>query len=234
MTPVSQPRPLDPNDAGPLCISRFALVLGALATGRTRIMGVVEVDEVLALVHALRALGVPIAKRGDVWEVLGRGAGGLAQPNGPIYLGSPETAVYPLLGAIAGQPIEVTLRAVTSPGQQPLSDVLKPLGQMGLQVLDGNRNHLPLTVRGSAALVPIACELISENGSLAPAILLAGLAAPGETTVVCEAMPDYAEALLNMFGAEVRFGLRGARRTITVTGEAELRGINVAVPAAAT
>jgi 3-phosphoshikimate 1-carboxyvinyltransferase len=65
------------------------------------------------------------------------------------------------------------------------------------------------------------------------AMLLAGLAAPGETTVIeTEASRDHTERLLRHFGAEVRVEAEGTHgRKITVRGEPELAPAPVVVPA---
>ena len=65
---------------GDKSISHRALMLGALATGVTRLDGLLEAEDVLNTAKALHALGAPIEKIGNVWRVMGRGVGGLRQP----------------------------------------------------------------------------------------------------------------------------------------------------------
>ena len=62
-------------------------------------------------------------------------------------------------------------------------------------------------------------------------ILLAGLGAAGATTVI-EAEPtrDHTERMLKFFGAEVRTASKDGKQHITVMGDAELSGRDVAVP----
>ena len=63
------------------------------------------------------------------------------------------------------------------------------------------------------------------------AVLLAGLHAAGETTVIeAEATRDHTERMLRHFGAEVRAASATAQRAITVKGDAELSGRAVIVP----
>ena len=106
-----------------------------------------------------------------------------------------------------------------------------PLKQMGLEV-EGDRDRLPLIARGSASLVPIVYELPVPSAQVKSAVLLAGLHAAGETTVIeREATRDHTERMLRHFGAEVRVARSDGKTRITVTGEAELQGRDVAVPA---
>src|SRR5690606_14063120 len=112
-------RPLAASPAGPLrgtcrvpgdkSISHRALILGALATGRTRITGLLESEDVINTARAVTALGAPAHKSGDVWEVLGRGVGGLSQPSEPLDFGNSGTGARLMMGVIAGHPITVRL-----------------------------------------------------------------------------------------------------------------------------
>jgi 3-phosphoshikimate 1-carboxyvinyltransferase len=73
---------------GDKSISHRALMFGALATGTTRISGLLEGEDVLNTAKAVTALGAPAAKEGDTWVVKGRGVGGLRQPDAPIDFGN--------------------------------------------------------------------------------------------------------------------------------------------------
>ncbi len=215
---------------GDKSISHRALMFGALATGRTRITGLLDAEDVLDTARALTALGAPAAKVSDVWEVLGRGVGGLRQPVAPLDFGNSGTGTRLMMGVVAGQPITVTMTGDASLSRRPMGRILKPLKQMGLQVLDGDKDTLPLTVRGSAELVPITYELPVASAQLKSAILIAGLSAAGETTVSGEETRDHTERMLKFFGADIRTKRQGNRAIITVTGEAELKGADVVVP----
>ena len=112
--------------------------------------------------------------------------------------------------------------------------VLDPLTRMGASIKAvGDGGRLPLTLQGARDPVPIVFEPPVASAQLKSAVLLAGLAAPGETTVIeAEATRDHTERMLRHFGAEVReepFGAHGRR--ITLVGEPELAGTEVRVPA---
>ena len=215
---------------GDKSISHRALMFGALATGRTRIRGLLEAGDVINTAKAVTALGAPARKVGDTWEVLGRGVGGLTEPAGPLDFGNSGTGTRLMMGVIAGHPITVTMTGDASLSRRPMGRILKPLMQMGLQVLDGPRDTLPLTIRGSAELVPIEYVLPVASAQLKSAILIAGLAAAGETTVIGEETRDHTERMLSFFGAKLRTERRGNQVAITITGDAELTGGDVTVP----
>ncbi|MBN8910786.1 MAG: 3-phosphoshikimate 1-carboxyvinyltransferase, partial [Rhizobiales bacterium] len=209
----SHPTPLATRSAGPLSgqlkvpgdksISHRALMLGAVATGRTLIRGLLESEDVINTAHAVTALGAPARKAGDLWEVLGRGTGGLSQPERPLEFGNSGTGTRLMMGLIAPHDISVSMTGDASLSKRPMGRVLGPLKRMGLEV-DGDAERLPLTIRGTSRLTPISYELPVPSAQLKSAILLAGLGTAGETTVVeREATRDHTERMLRHFGAEV-------------------------------
>ncbi|HEY8245856.1 MAG TPA: 3-phosphoshikimate 1-carboxyvinyltransferase [Hyphomicrobium sp.] len=216
---------------GDKSISHRALMLGALATGVTRLTGLLEAEDVLNTARALQALGAPIEKVGNEWRVTGRGVGGLRQPEAPLDFGNSGTGTRLMLGVIAGHDMTVRIEGDASLSRRPMGRVLDPLQQMGLEI-EGGRNLLPLTVRGSASLIPIAYELPVPSAQVKSAILLAGLHAAGETSVIeTEATRDHTERMLRHFGAEVIVAESRGKTRVTVKGEAELHGRDVVVPA---
>jgi 3-phosphoshikimate 1-carboxyvinyltransferase len=205
-------------------------MLGALATGRTVICGLLEAEDVINTARAVTALGAPARKTGELWEVLGRGTGGLAQPEKPLDFGNSGTGTRLMMGVIAPHDITVSMTGDASLSKRPMGRVLGPLKRMGLEV-EGDADRLPLTIRGTSRLTPIAYELPVPSAQLKSAILLAGLGTAGETTVIeREATRDHTERMLRHFGAEVTAIADGGATRITIRGEAELEGREVTVP----
>jgi 3-phosphoshikimate 1-carboxyvinyltransferase len=216
---------------GDKSISHRALMLGALASGRTRIAGLLEGEDVLNTGRVLAAMGCPVERDGGgVWEVLGRGVGGLAQPAVPLDFGNSGTGVRLMMGLLAGNDLLVRLVGDASLSRRPMGRVLDPLVRMGVEVEDGART-LPLSLRGTSDLLPIEYQLPVASAQIKSAILLAGLHASGATSVIePEATRDHTERMLRYFGGEVTVGSRAGKRLITVAGNAELEGRSVEVP----
>ena len=240
MSHAAVPKPLTALKSGPLTgvvrvpgdksISHRALMFGAMATGRTRITGLLEAEDVVNTAKAVTALGCPAAKTGDIWEVLGRGIGGFRQPLGDLDFGNSGTGCRLMMGLIAGHDIAVRMIGDASLSRRPMRRVLGPLKQMGLQVT-GDTETLPLLLRGTSSLVPMVYETPVPSAQVKSAVLLAGLCAAGETTVIeKEATRDHTERMLRHFGATVKVKKRGHASAITVSGNAELEGRDVTVP----
>lgn len=216
---------------GDKSISHRALIFGALATGTTRIRGLLESEDVINTALAVSGLGAPAEKRGDIWEVRGRGPGGLRQSAGPLDFGNSGTGARLMMGVIAGHPITVQMTGDESLSRRPMRRVLGPLMQMGLQVIESGKETLPLTLRGTTELIPIVYPLPVPSAQVKSAVLLAGLHAAGETTVIeHEATRDHTERMLRHFGADVSVIEKEGARHITVRGDAELSGRDILVP----
>jgi len=238
--PPSASQPLVASKAGPLTgrvrvpgdksISHRALIFAALASGVSRIRGLLEAADVINTAKSIVALGAAVDKVDGEWHVAGRGVGGLRDPGAPLDFGNSGTSTRLMLGVIAGHDITVRMMGDASLSRRPMGRVLTPLKQMGLQV-EGDRDTLPLIVRGSSALVPITYELPVPSAQVKSAILIAGLHAAGETTVIeKEATRDHTERMLRFFGADVQGVVQSGLTHITVTGDAELEGRDVTVP----
>jgi 3-phosphoshikimate 1-carboxyvinyltransferase len=240
----TQPAPLTARRNGPLkgharvpgdkSISIRALILGALTVGETRIGGLLEGEDVLNTARALRALGASLEQRGGKWRVHGVGVGGFAQPAASLDFGNSGTGSRLMFGAVAGCPITAVFDGDASLRKRPMRRILDPLELMGARVLEqAEGGRLPLKLKGATDPIPIEYESPVPSAQLKSAALLAGLSAPGETTVIeREATRDHTEKMLAHFGAEVRVAPEGqGGRRITLRGQPELAPAPIVVPA---
>src|SRR5207302_3658852 len=211
------------------------LILGALAVGRTRISGLLEGDDVLNTAKAMRTLGAQVERTGDfAWAVRGVGVAGFAQPQIPLDFGNSGTGCRLVMGAVAGCPITAVFDGDASLRGRPMRRVLDPLELMGARVASsGEGGRLPLTLNGAHDPLPILYRTPVASAQIKSAVLLAGLAAPGVTTVIeTEASRDHTELMLRHFGAQIVSTREGSHgRKIALTGQPELHGAEVVVPA---
>ena len=226
---------------GDKSISHRALILGALAVGETRIEGLLEGEDVLGTAAAVAALGAETERGADGrWRVWGRGLGGLLEPDEVIDLGNSGTGARLLMGVVAGHDIAAVLTGDASLRGRPMGRVAEPLRRMGAAIEGRAGDRLPARIRGTAEPLPLRYRLPVPSAQVKSAVLLAGLAGPGRTTVVERAQTrDHTENMLRHFGAEITVEPDGeapgsdqpAAEAVSVAGQAELVGAEVAVPA---
>jgi 3-phosphoshikimate 1-carboxyvinyltransferase len=220
---------------GDKSISHRALILGALSVGETRIAGLLEGEDVLNTAKAMRALGANVERTGDfAWSVRGVGVGGFAPPKDTLDFGNSGTGCRLVMGAVAGCPISALFDGDASLRSRPMRRILDPLEKIGARVVSGGEGgSLPLTLQGARDPLPITYQTPVASAQIKSAVLLAGLAAPGATTVIeTEASRDHTELMLKHFGADITSIQEGRHgRRITLKGQPELHGADVVVPA---
>jgi 3-phosphoshikimate 1-carboxyvinyltransferase len=245
LTHSDQPIPLIARSSGPLIgnvrvpgdksISHRALILGSLSVGKTSISGLLEGEDVLNTAKSMRALGARVERTGDfAWVVRGVGVAGFTEPSAPLDFGNSGTGCRLVMGAVAGCPVTAVFDGDASLRSRPMRRVLDPLELMGAKVaMGGEGGRLPLTLQGARDPVPILYRTPVASAQIKSAVLLAGLAAPGTTIVIeQEASRDHTELMLQHFGAEIVSRPEGSHgRKIVLTGQGELHGANIVVPA---
>ncbi|CEJ10785.1 3-phosphoshikimate 1-carboxyvinyltransferase [bacterium YEK0313] len=220
---------------GDKSISHRALMFGLLTVGETRITGLLEGEDVINTAKACRALGARVERTGPgAWSVHGVGVGGLVQPSAPLDFGNSGTGCRLMMGVVGCHPIRATFDGDASLRKRPMRRALDPLALFGVRVVEqGDGGRLPITIEGPANAVPVIYESPVASAQVKSAVLLAGLNAPGVTSVIeTEATRDHTERMLAHFGAQVTVTPHGAHgRRIDLVGQPELKPAPVVVPA---
>ena len=215
---------------GDKSIAHRWLLLAATADGPCRLEGLPRSLDVTSTASCLAALAPPIRpaleawtsgppvapeRNGSTWnddpstldldtlDLRGRGRGSLTAPARELDCGNSGTTMRLLAGMLAAAPFATTLRGDESLIERPMERVARPLREMGADVTTSD-GHAPLTIRGSTLRgIRFAPEVPSAQ--VKSAVLLAGLAAEGATTVVERiATRDHTERLLEVLGAPIR------------------------------
>ena len=214
---------------GDKSISHRSLILGALAVGRTTVTGLLEGEDVLATGRAMQAFGADVVRTGDgAWTIEGKG--GFSQPADIIDCGNAGTGVRLIMGAAAGFAITATFTGDASLQKRPMGRVLDPLHEMGARYEAKEGGRLPLTLHGGN-LKGLTYRLPMASAQVKSAVLLAGLNATGEVTVIePEVTRDHTERMLRAFGAKVLIVDEADGRHIRLPAGQQLTGTHVEVP----
>ncbi|MGO8686801.1 MAG: 3-phosphoshikimate 1-carboxyvinyltransferase [Candidatus Dormibacteria bacterium] len=212
---------------GDKSISHRALILGALARGRTYLGGLAPGDDVARTASCLEACGVHVRVHDD-GRAMVEGDGperALSAPAAPLDCGNSGSSMRMLAGALAGHPMTASLDGDASLRRRPMRRVATPLQEMGAAVRLSRDGTAPMIIDGRRPLRGITFEPPVASAQVKTAVLLAGLFADGPTTVV-EPAPtrDHTERLLELCGVEVS---RGEGRVTVSPGALQPFGLRI-------
>ena len=215
---------------GDKSISHRALMLAALARGRSRIRDILASADVQSTAAVLRALGTeipPLTGAGGVdFVVEGRGLRGLRAASRPLDCGNSGTTARLMAGIVAGHPFASRFTGDESLSRRPMGRVARPLRAMGARVTTAAGERLPMTVEGGA-LQSLEWESDRASAQVKSAILLAGTVA-GVPVSVREPQPsrDHTERMLRGAGATVAV----SDGSVTLTPPESLEPLDITVP----
>ena len=217
---------------GDKSISHRSLMFGALASGQTRISGLLEGDDVIHTANAMRAMGAKIKKDNDVYVIHGTGNGCLLEPEQPLDFGNAGTGARLTMGLVGTYAMKTRFIGDASLSKRPMGRILDPLRLMGVQVEASEGDRLPLTLWGAVTPNPITYRVPMASAQVKSAVLLAGLNTPGITTVIEPVMTrDHTEKMLVGFGADLEVETdNDGVRYIHLEGQGELHGQDIIVP----
>ncbi|MBI5195523.1 MAG: 3-phosphoshikimate 1-carboxyvinyltransferase [Nitrospirae bacterium] len=219
-------------------ISHRAVILAAIADGKSSIKNFLAAEDPLRTVEAFRRMEIEIevakwqsdkvAKRQGTADLIihGRGLMGLTAPNGVIGCGNSGTTMRLLCGVLAGQPFSVTLTGDASLSKRPMQRIITPLTEMGAKITSQAKGCPPLNVAGGS-VKPISYKSPVASAQVKSAVLLAGLYGNGITSVLePDRSRDHTERMLGAAGVEIKI----KNLEVSVKGRAHLKPIDITVP----
>lgn len=227
LSPIKSPLTGTITVPGDKSISHRAIIFGSLAKGKTTITHFLNGEDCLVTIKAFQAMGVEIKQKGEEVIIESEGLDCLKEPLIPIDLGNSGTTARLLLGLLSGLPFHTTLFGDQSLTVRPMDRIRDPLLKMGAQI-DGRSNgsYLPIAVRGQS-LDGITFYPPVKSAQVKSGVLLAGLLANGETTVIETIKTrDHTENMLTAFGGKIK--IEGNK--VTVQGKQTLTGTDIEVP----
>jgi 3-phosphoshikimate 1-carboxyvinyltransferase len=234
---------------GDKSITHRAVMLNAIARGTATVTGAGLGADCLSTAACMRALGATVRRRWPeggltddlrrhpqtgaderadaVLVVEGVGREGLQDPADVLDAGNSGTTARLLSGVLAGQPFFSVLTGDASLRSRPMGRAVAPLRRLGAR-LEARRDGtlLPLAI-SPARLRGVALEMSVASAQLKSCLLLAGIFAEGETSIVQPAASrDHTERMLSAQGAR----LMSDGMTLRIEGRPELVAVDVAVP----
>jgi 3-phosphoshikimate 1-carboxyvinyltransferase len=208
-------------------ISHRAVIFSSLAEGKSVIKNFLRAEDPLSTINAFRALDINIDDKDEDVIVYGKGIHGLKEPMNVIDCGNSGTTMRLLSGVLSGNQFFSVLSGDESLRKRPMARVIKPLRQMGAEIIArAEDKYPPLAIRGKQ-LHPITYTMPFASAQVKSSLLLAGLYADGET-VITEPYKsrDHTERMLPAFGAH----LKTEGLNVTIKGGTLLQASDVYVP----
>jgi 3-phosphoshikimate 1-carboxyvinyltransferase len=231
----------EPRLPGDKSISHRALLLAALAGGRSLVRGAGDGRDVRATAGIVAALGASVERMNEDglnvdYRVTSPGVDGLHEPEGVLDCRNSGTSLRLCSGVLAGLPFFSVLDGDASLRSRPVARIIEPLRSMGAALYARRSDSLPpLVVIGRSQLRAIDFTTRVPSAQVKSAILLAGLRAEGRTTVrEAVATRDHTERMLRSRGIDVRRepaeNSGGRSVAWTLEGGARLRPMDERVP----
>ncbi len=215
---------------GDKSITHRAVMLGAIAGGRTEIHNFLYGADCLSTIDCFEKLGVRIESPKEapgVVTIYGVGLHGLQCPEATLDVGNSGTTIRLMSGILAGQEFDTVITGDGSIQRRPMLRIIEPLSMMGADissVLDNN--CAPLQIRGKI-LDGIHYQSPYDSAQVKSSVLFAGLYANDRTSVTEKNVSrNHSELMIDYFGGEIY----QEGNTITVCPEPTLVGQRVVVP----
>lgn len=215
---------------GDKSISHRAAIIAALAQGPSTISNFSTADDCATTLSCLEQVGAQISRTETEVLIVGTGLQGLTPPAQPLNCGNSGSTMRMLAGVLAGQSFVSQLTGDESLCSRPMERVIKPLELMGAQI-QSDKGKPPLQISGAVPLRAIAFESPVASAQVKSCVLLAGLFASGQTTVIEPvATRDHTERMLSLFAVPISTTAANGGSRVTISGQNEFCAHDISIP----
>ncbi len=216
---------------GDKSISHRILILASQAIGNSKIYNLLQSEDVINTLKAMRLLGIRIKKKGNRYEVDGIPPGGLFKPKKKIDFGNSGTGIRLILGLISSNNIEATLVGDRSLSKRPMKRVTDHLVRIGANFKLRNKLFPPIKLKGTGNAVPLKFEINIPSAQIKSSIMLSALNTNGTVKIKeFKTTRDHSENMLKSMGYNIKVKENSIHRFIEMRNDKELKTINYNVP----
>ena len=212
---------------GDKSISHRILILSGQAIGKSKVSNLLEGEDVINTLKAMKSLGVRIKKEGKKYYIFGIPPGGLLQPNSAIDFGNSGTGIRLISGLISSNNIEVKLFGDSSLSKRPMKRVTEHLSKIGAKIELNNDLFAPIKLKGTGNAVPLTFEVLIPSAQIKSAIILSALNTNGVVKIKeFKTTRDHTENMLKSMGYNISVRENSIHRFIEMKNNKELKTIN--------
>lgn len=217
---------------GDKSISHRALLLASQTNGISKIKGILESEDVLSTINALKELGVRIIKIKSEYLVYGNGLNSFhLKKNVKINANNSGTLARLLMGLLSTSNNKFKIVGDRSLNKRPMQRIIKPLEKVGCFFFPRTKSSLPITIMGTD--MPLAQKHVENIGSaqVKTAILFSALNTPGITEIEeRKTSRDHTERMLAFIGADIKIIKKKEKNFIFLKGQKELNAFKYKIP----
>ena len=213
-------------------LSLRSIILASQCVGLSKIKGLLESEDVLNCINALKSLGVKIVKKNDIYYVYGNGLSSfkIKKKLTKIFVGNSGTTARLLSGLLSTYPNKFYLYGDQSMNKRDMIRVIKPLEKIGCFFYPPKKTTLPLILEGTS--MPLAQHHVESKGSaqIKSLILLSALSTFGTTTIEEEKISrNHTELFLKKINANIKIKKLKKGNLISLKGRENLNSFNYTV-----
>ncbi len=216
---------------GDKSISHRILILAGQAVGKSQIDNLLEGEDVINTLKAMRQLGIQIKKKDNKYNVFGIPPGGLFHPKQTIDFGNSGTGIRLISGLISTNNIEVKLIGDNSLSKRPMKRVTEHLSRVGATIKLKKNLFPPIKLKGTGNAVPLSFEILIPSAQIKSAIMLSALNTNGTVKIKeFKTTRDHTENMLKSMGYNIKVREDQTYRFIEMRNSKDLKTINYKVP----
>ena len=211
-------------------ISIRSVLLASQAVGVSKITNLLESEDVLNTLKAVKKLGINFKKRGNTYSIYGYGLNGYnIKKNITINAGNSGTLARLLVGLLVKSKFTIKLIGDKSLSKRDFSRIIKPLNHFGVNIKSKN-NLLPLKILGNNFLRPITFDENIGSAQVKSCIIFAALNTPGTTTIIAKRSRNHTELMLKFLNYPI--GIKRTKKLdkISVNGLCQINAFKYDVP----
>ena len=216
--------------SGDKSISIRCVLLASQAIGKSKIYNLLESEDVINSLRAIKKLGIKYKKSNNFYEIYGFGLNGYnSKRKIKINAGNSGTLARLILGLLVNCNNFITIEGDQSLSSRDFSRVTEPLKMFGSNLYTKN-GKLPVKILGTNFLRPI--KYIEKLGSAQckSAVMLAAMKTPGKTIIKARKSRNHTEKFFKYLNIPLKLKTRGIYDYLEVRGVSNYKGFNYVVP----
>ena len=211
-------------------LSIRCVLLSSIAVGKSKIFDLLESEDVLNAIKAVKKIGVKCLKKSNYYEIYGVGINGFnIKKNTIINAGNSGTLARCILGLCSATKNKIKLIGDKSLSKRDFKRVIKPLNLFGVNIKSKN-SILPLELRGSSLLRPIKYFENKGSAQVKTCIILSAINTFGITKIKAKKSRNHTELMLKYLNYPIKIKKENNYDLIEIKGLNQFRSFEYKVP----